>query len=518
MPGMARTTLTDPVAVARGWSAADVDPSEYVDDAWIAANTAPGKAPSAVRAVGGRVLSAFRTIGVDPLAGKAPADAGGLMPRLPRTVRRALIQKGGLTRDQMRRIAARTGYDYVEAWSAHNKGGMAAVWGAMVHHTGTAWSIAGDLPTLRILREGRSDLLNSLCGFGLGRSGTIYLINEKVSWHAGSGEHNGMRDGNGLTYGIEAESDGRNWTAEQRDAYPRLVASILVEIGQDDRYTTRHGSYALPRGRKTDASGLNMDLFWQEVYAYLANPASIDRHWRPASGHPIIGAIGDAYRAYGGAAKLGAALGPEVPTADGVGRWQEFADGGIYWHPVHTKHLGRVMGRGLLGAFHAAGAELAVGWPLTDETPTPDGHGRYVHLAGGPASAGAEASIYFHPWTGAQLIKGDIRKRWAELGWEAGLGFPLTNELTCPDGVGRYTHLSGRPKVKNDGRTSIYWTPRTGARAVVGAIRAAWAADGWETGIGYPVDEEHPGEGGMVQNFERGSILAAGGKTVVRRR
>ncbi|MBM3315528.1 N-acetylmuramoyl-L-alanine amidase, partial [candidate division WOR-3 bacterium] len=264
-------------AVARGWSAADLRPDELVDDAWIAANTTPGKAPSAVRAIGGRMLSAVRTIGVDPLDGAEPADLSGLLPKLPRPIRRALIQKGGLTRDQMRRIAARTGYPYVEAWSSRNQGSMRGVWGAMIHHTGTSWAAAGDYPTLKVVRDGRSDLQNSLCGFGLGRSGTIYLISEKLSWHAGAGNHNGMTDGNGYTVGIEAESDGKNWTDAERDAYPRLVASILVEIGQDDRYTTRHATYALPKGRKTDASGLDMDLFWKQVYAYLANPAAIHK-------------------------------------------------------------------------------------------------------------------------------------------------------------------------------------------------------------------------------------------------
>lgn len=267
--------LLDPVA--RGWSAADIDPAELVTDDWIRKNTRPGRRPSKLRHAGGRALAAARTVGVDPLEGSNPADLTGLLPRLPRAVRRTLVQRGGLTRDQLRRIAARTGYPYVEAWSGHNKGGMAGVWGAMVHHTGTPWTAAGDYPTLRVVRDGRPGLENSLCAFGLGRSGTIYLISEKLSWHAGAGNWNGMTNGNGLTYGIEAESDGKNWTDAERDCYPRLVASILVEIGEGDRYTTRHGSYALPRGRKTDASGLDMDRFWREVYAYLANPPSIHK-------------------------------------------------------------------------------------------------------------------------------------------------------------------------------------------------------------------------------------------------
>jgi peptidoglycan hydrolase-like protein with peptidoglycan-binding domain len=230
------------LAVHEGWKAAEVDPSELVDDDWIAANTRKGKRPSKVRAAGRKALP-------------------------------ATLQRGGLSRDQMRRIAQRTGYPYTEAWSGHNKGAMSGVWGVLCHHTGTPWSAQGDYPTLRVVRDGRSDLVNSLSAYGLGKSGRIYLISEKRSWHAGKGEYNGVTDGAGYLIGIEAESDGGagHWTREQVDAYPKLVASILVEINQDERYTTRHASWALPRGRKTDFGGWpgGPEAFWAAV-----------RHWR----------------------------------------------------------------------------------------------------------------------------------------------------------------------------------------------------------------------------------------------
>lgn len=187
----------------------------------------------------------------------------------------------GVTRDQLRRIAHRTGYPVVEAWSGHNKGQMGTVKGALVHHTGSSWAAKGDYPTLKVVRDGRPGLENSLCAFGLGKSGTIYLISEKLSWHAGNGEWNGLTNGNGQLLGIEAESDGVHWTPEEIDAYPRLVASILYEIGMDDRYTTRHASFALPRGRKVDTSGLDMDAFWNKVYFYLDHPEYIDRNYKP---------------------------------------------------------------------------------------------------------------------------------------------------------------------------------------------------------------------------------------------
>jgi hypothetical protein len=194
-----------PEEVARGWSASDVDPSEYVDDDWIAANTPPGRRP------------------------RRPRSRAGSRRR----------RRAGLDRELMRRSAARTGYPYVESWSSHNKGAMRGVWGVLCHHTGTAWNAPGDYPSLRVVRDGRPGLVNSLSAFGLGRSGTIYLISDKLSWHAGAGEYNGLRDGNGYLAGIEAESDGGagHWTSQQVDCCPRLVAAILVEIGRGEEYT-----------------------------------------------------------------------------------------------------------------------------------------------------------------------------------------------------------------------------------------------------------------------------------------
>ena len=237
-----------PEEVARGWSASDVDPSEYVDDDWIAANTTPGRRP------------------------RRPRSRAGQRRR----------RRAGLDRELMRRSAARTGYPYSESWSSHNKGAMRGVWGVLCHHTGTPWDVPGDYPSLRVVRDGRPGLVNSLSAFGLGRSGTIYLISDKTSWHAGAGEYNGLRDGNGYLAGIEAESDGGagHWTSQQVDCYPRLVAAILVEIGRGEEYTTRHASFALPRGRKTDFAGWpgGPPTFWAKVREYLAHPELIDKN------------------------------------------------------------------------------------------------------------------------------------------------------------------------------------------------------------------------------------------------
>jgi hypothetical protein len=102
----------------------------------------------------------------------------------------------------------------------------------------------------------------------------------------------------------------------------------------------------------------------------------------------------------------------------------------------------------IMGAIHERWKALGGKWiPETDETATPDGTGRYNHFQGG-------ASIYWHPDTAAWGIWGDIRKRWAELGWERSyLGYPTSDEGDIDEG--------GRANSFQHGW--IYWWGDTGA-------------------------------------------------------
>ncbi|MFI5529964.1 LGFP repeat-containing protein [Kitasatospora sp. NPDC051853] len=71
-----------------------------------------------------------------------------------------------------------------------------------------------------------------------------------------------------------------------------------------------------------------------------------------------------------------------------------------------------------------------MGCPTSDELGTPDGVGRFQVFDNG--------SIYWTPDTGAHAVWGAIRQRWADLGWERGyLGYPLSDEITNPDGYER---------------------------------------------------------------------------------
>lgn len=120
-----------------------------------------------------------------------------------------------------------------------------------------------------------------------------------------------------------------------------------------------------------------------------------------------------------------------------------------------------------------------LGAPATAAFEVPGGNGCYRHYENGSVywAAGERQAFEVH---------GDIRWQWSNLGWEAGyLGFPLTDEITTPDGIGRYNHFQGG---------SLYWKPELGAHPVINGFRGYWAEHGWERyeALGYPLNAEMP--------------------------
>jgi hypothetical protein len=112
---------------------------------------------------------------------------------------------------------------------------------------------------------------------------------------------------------------------------------------------------------------------------------------------------------------------------------------------------------------------------------------------------------------GAFEVHGAIHNKWASLGWEA-YGYPLTDEGTTLDGVGRFNHFRA---FMGDGSTtdrSIFWTPDIGPHEVRDAIRVSWSDLGWEMSfLGYPVSDEYDVDGGRRSDFENGSIAWTNG-------
>jgi hypothetical protein len=225
-----------------------------------------------------------------------------------------------------------------------------------------------------------------------------------------------------------------------------------------------------------------------------ATPTSCVTYTSASTGsHQVCGAILAKYQALGGPTGfLGYPTTNETSTPDGIGRFNHFANNGsIYWTP----NAGAWSIRGAIRTKWASlGWERSfLGYPVTDETGTPDGIGRFNHFSN-------SGSIYWTPNTGAWSIHGLIRAKYLALGGPTSVvGYPVTDETGTPDGIGRFNHFS------NSG--SIYWTPNTGAWSVHGAIRGKWASLGWERScLGYPVSDEFGISGGRESNFQHGAI------------
>lgn len=155
-------------------------------------------------------------------------------------------------------------------------------------------------------------------------------------------------------------------------------------------------------------------------------------YWHPATGaHEAHGAIRAKWAALGWEKSfLGYPTTDETDGRDpaGKGRYNHFQRGSIYWHPdtgafeMHGAIRKKYLALGADGSF--------LGYPTTDETGCPDGVGRFNHFQAG--------SIYWTPRTGAHEVHGLIRGFWAQHGWERNpeLGYPLTDELIPDRGIG----------------------------------------------------------------------------------
>jgi peptidoglycan hydrolase-like protein with peptidoglycan-binding domain len=158
----------------------------------------------------------------------------------------------------------------VPGWESRGRGDMKQIFGVICHHTVGAKT--GNMPSLKLIRDGRSDLAGPLAQLGLGRDGTFYVIAAGKCNHAGKGIWKGLMNGNSNFIGIEAENTGGPdnfpWPDVQVDAYQRGVAAILKHIGQPADFCAGHKEYALPRGRKIDPN-FDMVTFRQKVAAIM---------------------------------------------------------------------------------------------------------------------------------------------------------------------------------------------------------------------------------------------------------
>lgn len=154
-------------------------------------------------------------------------------------------------------------------WKTRGHGAMGTVKGVLCHHT--AGPTTGNMPSLGVVTNGRSDLAGPLANVALGRDGTCYIISAGRAYHAGAGSWHGVTAGNSELIGVEAENTGvgEPWPSVQLDAYVRLCAAVLKHVGADPVMAVAHREYATPKGRKIDPTGIDMDAFRLQVAATM---------------------------------------------------------------------------------------------------------------------------------------------------------------------------------------------------------------------------------------------------------
>jgi hypothetical protein len=140
---------------------------------------------------------------------------------------------------------------------------------AVGHHTATSARAPGDLPTLRILRDGRDDLPGPLCQVALSRSGVAHVIASGKANHAGPGRWAGITSSS-LTVGCEVEHPGTGpWQPAQLAAFDRVMAALLDGLGQGASKYCGHREWAQPAGRKVDPGGVDLDRQRQRIHGLL---------------------------------------------------------------------------------------------------------------------------------------------------------------------------------------------------------------------------------------------------------
>lgn len=213
-------------------------------------------------------------------------------------------------------------------WRERGHGDFLEITHVMAHHMG-APGTAGP----GSIAFGHAGLEGPLSQVYLGRNGVAVVVALGVAWHAGVGRYPGLPDNNANWHsiGIEAENSGtEGWSAAQYWAYVKVCAAICRRLGYGADRVIGHKEWAAVQG-KWDPGGIDMNAFRRDIQNQInAGP-------RPA---PVIppNQIDEMQRIIEKSTNwLGARVGKmgeeRVCGKDGKGRFAQFANGYIYWHP-----------------------------------------------------------------------------------------------------------------------------------------------------------------------------------------
>ncbi|WP_436775185.1 FG-GAP-like repeat-containing protein [Yinghuangia sp. YIM S09857] len=278
-----------------------------------------------------------------------------------------------------------------------------------------------------------------------------------------------------------------------KTAYPHLTTDGDIEnAAAGTRYPDLWGTD--PQGRIMEFPG--QALSGGSAFGAPRMIVTSTRSWsdcQTVSGQSLCGPVLTKFLAMGGTTTFGTPVTSTLVAGDGLGRYASFSTGiTIFWGPDTGVWA---VGGAIRDRWAALDWERGpLGYPTSDEYDTPDRSGRYNTFS--------RAAIYWHPTFGAHAIYGAIHTKYREAGGFAKLGYPVTDEQSTPDNIGRFNHFR-RPLDSAD-TGSIYWTQAIGAKIITGPVRAYWAANGWETGpLGYPHSDTYGlGDGvGQVSYF-----------------
>jgi hypothetical protein len=127
-------------------------------------------------------------------------------------------------------------------------------------------------PSLNICVNGRTGLPGPLCNVYLDRRGIAVVVAAGTANHAGAGGWKGL-SGNSSVFGTEAECGGDgDWTAAQRQAYPRVNAAYCWLGKFGPAMVCGHNEWAPTR--KIDIRDWTMPEMRAQVAALLNTPAA----------------------------------------------------------------------------------------------------------------------------------------------------------------------------------------------------------------------------------------------------
>jgi hypothetical protein len=125
-------------------------------------------------------------------------------------------------------------------------------------------------------------------------------------------------------------------------------------------------------------------------------------------------------------------------------------------------------------------------------------------VAAGRVTDFQNGAIYWSARTGAHVVYGAIYARFTSIGGASYFGLPTTDETETPDGLGRYNHFETIGPGGSGALAAIDWTPNYGAHTVTGPILALFASNGWEQdGEAISNQVNLTATGGAYQYFHR---------------